>query len=216
MLLQQEREAIVRYGIKMIENRLTKGTGGNISVYNREAKLMAISPSGMDYYEIEPEDVVVLDLDGKVVEGRRKPSSELDMHSIMYRMREDIQAVVHTHSPFASTVAALRIDLPPVNYLVSLAGENVRCSKYATFATPELAQYAYEAMEGRKAVLLASHGLLAGGDDLADAYNVAETIEFCAEVFCRAKSMGEPVAIPRDEMVLMIDKFKGYGKKQGS
>jgi L-fuculose-phosphate aldolase len=213
LLLQQERENIVEYGIKLMQSGLTKGTGGNISVYNREAGFMAISPSGLDYFKTKPEDVVVLDLDGRIVDGARKPSSELDMHSIMYRKRADIDAVVHTHSPFTAAVSALHIDLPAVSYLVSLGGVNIRCSQYATFGTPELAEYAYEAMIDRKAVLLANHGLLAGGTDLTDAFNVAETMEFCAEVYCRAKSIGEPVIIPEAEMHRLIEKFSGYGDK---
>ncbi|WP_276352304.1 L-fuculose-phosphate aldolase [Cohnella caldifontis] len=212
MLLQQEREQIAEYGRKLIESGLTRGSGGNLSIYDPETNLAAISPSGMAYDKMMPEDVVVVDLEGKTVDGTRKPSSELDMHLVFYRGRADIRAVVHTHSPFASTVAALQIDLPAANYLVSLAGTNVRCSEYATFGTKELADSAFEGMRDRKAVLLANHGLLAGGSDLADAFNVAETMEFCAEVFCRAKSMGEPKIIPEEEMKKLVKKFVGYGR----
>jgi L-fuculose-phosphate aldolase len=212
MLLQQERESIAEYGRKLIAGGLTRGSGGNLSIYNPQAKLAAISPSGMAYDRIAPEDVVVVDLDGRTVEGERKPSTEMDMHLVFYRRRTDIRAVVHTHSPFAAAVAALRIDLPAANYLVSLAGPNVRCSRYATFGTVELAESAFEGMRDRKAVLLANHGLLAGGGDLGEAYNVAEAIEFCAEVFCRARSMGEPIIIPDEEMARLTEKFAGYGK----
>ncbi len=93
----------------MISSGLTKGTGGNISIFNREQGLVAISPSGLDYYETKPEDVVILNLDGDVVEGERKPSSELDMHLIYYRKREDINALVHTHSPYAKDDCIIRM-----------------------------------------------------------------------------------------------------------
>lgn len=198
----------------MITSGLTKGTGGNISIYNRKENLMAISPSGLDYFETQPEDVVVLNLDGEIVEGRRKPSSELEMHSIFYRKRDDILAIVHTHSPFATTISALNWDLPAASYLVAYAGPNVRCAKYATFGTKELAEHAFEAMKDRKAVLLANHGLLAGAQDLANAFNIAEEIEFCAEIFYRAKCIGNPVILPEDEMNILVEKFKTYGQRE--
>ena len=213
MLLHQERELIVYYGKKLIENGLTKGTGGNLSIYNRDNGLIAISPSGIDYFDIKPEDVVVINLEGKTAEGKRKPSSELEMHSIFYRKRDDISAIVHTHSPFAKTIASLNWDLPAVSYLVAYAGRNVRCAKYASFGTKEIAENAFEAMKDRKAVLLANHGLLAGAHDLANAFNIAEEIEFTAEIYYRAKSIGEPVILSDEEMDKMLDKFKTYGQR---
>lgn len=213
MLLKGERELIVEYGKKLITSGLTKGTGGNISIYNRQQNLMAISPSGLDYFETEPGDIVVLNLKGEIVEGRRKPSSELEMHSIFYRKREDINAIVHTHSPFCTTIAALNWDLPAVSYLVAYAGPDVRCAKYATFGTLELANNAFEAMKDRRAVLLANHGLLAGAKDIANAFNIAEEIEFSAEIYYRAKSIGDPVVLSAEEMKLMGEKFKSYGQK---
>ena len=213
MLLKAEREQIVEYGKKLITSGLTKGTGGNISIYNREHNLMAISPSGIDYFETKPEDIVVLNLEGEIVEGTRKPSSELGMHSIFYQRREDINAIVHTHSPFCTTISALNWDLPAASYLVAYAGPNVRCAKYATFGTEELAENAFEAMKDRRAVLLANHGLLAGAHDLINAFNIAEEIEFSAEIYYRAKSIGEPVILPEQEMQLMLEKFKTYGQR---
>lgn len=213
MLLQRERELIVEYGKKLLTSGLTKGTGGNISIYNRETKLMAISPSGIDYFDTKPEDVVVLNLEGEIIDGKRKPSSELEMHSIFYRNREDINAIVHTHSPFATTISALNWDLPAVSYLVAYAGPNVRCAKYATFGTKELAENAFEAMVDRRAVLLANHGLIAGAKDIANAFNIAEEIEFSAEIYYRTKSIGKPVILSAEEMSLMSDKFKTYGQK---
>lgn len=213
MLLLQERELIAEYGKKLIDSGLTKGTGGNISIFNREENLMAITPSGLDYDKTVPEDIVIMDLNGNLIEGSRKPSSELEMHSIFYKQRDDIHAMVHTHSPFASTIAALNWDLPAASYLVAYAGKNVRCAKYATFGTKELAVNAFEAMEGRKAVLLANHGLLAGAKDLHNAFNVAEEIEYCAEIFYRAKGIGDPVILPDEEMEALIEKFTTYGQK---
>ncbi len=208
----KERKEIVEYGKKLVTSGLTKGTGGNLSIYNRQEGLMAISPSGIDYFEIRPEDVVVLDLDGNIVDGDKKPSSELDMHKIFYKNREDIDAIIHTHTIYATILSCLNISLPPVHYMVALAGLDVRCAKYATFGTEELAQNAFEAMKDRYAVLLANHGLLAGAKDLANAFNITEEIEYCAELYIKAKSVGEPVILPEEEMKLMLEKFKTYGQ----
>ncbi len=212
MLLEKERKEIVAYGRKLIETGLTKGTGGNLSMFNREKGLMAISPSGIDYFEIRLEDVVVLDLEGNKVEGEKTPSSEYDMHRIFYKSRDDIDAIIHTHTIYATTIACLNWDLPPVHYMIALAGQNVRCSKYATYGTKELAENVFEAMEDRNAVLLANHGMLAGAKDLANAFNITEEIEYCAELYYRARSIGEPVILSEDEMIKMIGKFKTYGQ----
>lgn len=213
MLLEQERIDIVEHCNKLITQGLTKGTGGNISVYNREKGLMAISPSGIEYHKLKPEDIVVLDLDHHIVEGVNKPSSELSMHSIFYRKREDINAVVHTHSTFAKTLASLRWELPAVSYLVAYAGKNVRCAEYASFGTDELAENAFEAMVDRKATFLANHGMITGAADLKNAFNIAEEIEFCAEIYYRTKQLGEPVILSDEEMDHMLVKFQSYGQK---
>jgi L-fuculose-phosphate aldolase len=212
MLLREEREKIIQYGKKLVTSGLTKGTGGNLSIYNPEKKLVAIKPSGIDYFEIQLEDIVIVDLDGNIVEGHRTPSSEISMHLIFYKERDDIQAVVHCHSVFASTMACMNWELPALHYLVAFAGPDVRVSPYATFGTKPLAENAFEAMKDRKAVLLANHGLLTGADCIENAFNIAEEIEFCCELYCRCKSMGEPVILPDEEMTLMKERFRTYGQ----
>ncbi|MBU5292943.1 L-fuculose-phosphate aldolase [Anaerosalibacter bizertensis] len=212
MLMKNEREQIVEYGKKLIDANLTKGTGGNLSIFNREKQLMAISPSGIDYFKIKAEDVVILDLEGNRVDGDKSPSSEYEMHRIFYENRRDIDAIIHTHTMYATTIACLNWELPPVHYMVALAGLNVRCAKYATYGTKELAENAFEAMKDRNAVLLANHGLLAGAKDLANAFNITEEIEYCAELYYRTKCIGEPVILSEEEMTLMLDKFKTYGQ----
>lgn len=212
MLMIKERTEIVEYGKRLVTSKLTKGTGGNLSIFNRDINLMAITPSGIDYFMIKPEDVVVLDLDGNIVDGDKTPSSEVEMHRIFYSNREDIDAIIHTHTMYATTLACLNWPLPPVHYMVALAGFDVRCAKYATYGTKELAQNAYEAMRDRYAVLLANHGLLAGAKDLANAFNITEEIEYCAELYYRTKAIGEPVILPIEEMTLMFEKFKTYGQ----
>ena len=216
MLLQEEREQVVAYCKKLITQGLTKGTGGNISICNREKGLFAISPSGIDYFETEPEDVVVMNLQGQVVDGKRKPSSEHELHRIFYENREDINAVVHTHSVYCTVLAVLREELPASSYLVAFAGgPNVRCGDYASFGTRELAEITYKAMEGRNAALMANHGLLAGAEDILNAFNIAEQIEGCAEVYVKARMIGKPVILDEEEMETMVDRFRhSYGQRK--
>lgn len=214
MLMKEERQLIVEYGKKLLTSGLTKGTGGNLSIFNRDKGLFAISPTGIDYFQTEPEDVVILSIDGDQVEGHRKPSSEVEMHRVFYERRTDIDAIIHTHTMYATTLACLNWSLPPVHYMVALAGLDVRCAKYATYGTKELAENAFEAMKDRKAVLLANHGLLAGANDLLNAFNITEEIEYCAELYYRTKSIGEPVILSEEEMILMLDKFKTYGQRK--
>ncbi len=212
-MFMKERQAVVDYCKLMMARGLTKGTGGNISIFDRNSGYMIISPSGIDYDVLTAEDVSIVDLKGNLVAGEKKPSSEFPMHAIFYARRDDINAIVHTHSPFATTIASLRWDLPAVSYLVAFAGKNVRCASYATFGTQELAEHAFEGMKDRKAVLLANHGLLAGATNIATAFAVAEEIEFCCEVYTRTKAIGEPVILEDAEMDVMAEKFKSYGQK---
>lgn len=214
MLMEKERKLIVEFGKKLVTSGLTRGTGGNLSIYNRQEKLMAITPSGIDYFEIKPENVAILTIEGKQIDGDKKPSSEVELHRIFYERRTDIDAMIHTHTIYATTLACLNWSLPPVHYMVAVAGKDVRCAPYATFGTRELAENAFQFMKDRKAVLLANHGLLTGGSSLQEAFNITEQIEYCAELYYRTKCIGEPVIISDEEMELMKEKFKTYGQRK--
>lgn len=212
MSLLQERQRVVEFGKKLSKEKLTVGTGGNLSIYNRDLGLMVITPSGIPYDKITLRDVVVMDLEGNVVEGDRKPSSEFPFHRILYKNRPDLNAIIHTHSIYSNIMAVLGWDLPPVHYMLAIAGEDVRCAPYHTFGTEELAEVAYEYMEGRKAVILSNHGLIAGGQTLREAYQVAQEVEYVAELYYRAKTIGEPNIIDPEEMQKVIKKFETYGQ----
>lgn len=213
MKLEKERKLIVEYGKKLIDSDLTTGTGGNLSILNKDKGLVAISPSGVDYYKIKKEDIVIIDLDGNIIEGKHKPSSELAMHLIVYNNRQDILSVIHTHSIYATSIACLNIELPAVHYMIAVAGNKVPCAKYASFGTDELAKNAVETLGSKyKAVLLANHGLLSCGIDIKGAFNVAEEIEYVAEVYFRTKAIGEPVIINSAEMTKMDKAFETYGQ----
>lgn len=214
MLMEKERIRLIEYGKRLVDTDLTKGTGGNLSVYDRERETMAITPSGIDFHEILLEDIVVMKLDGTIVEGSKKPSSEWVMHKIFYENRDDLDAIIHAHTTYSTVLATLRWELPASHYMIAVAGENIRVAKYATYGTPELAENAYEAMKNRKAVFLANHGIIGGGKDLINAFNVIEEVEYCSKIYVKAKSIGDPIILDSEEMNFMAEKFKTYGQRK--
>ncbi len=213
MLLREERELVVEYGKEMIRRGLTVGTFGNLSVYNEKENLFAISPSGMDYFQTKPEDVVVLTPDGEKVDGDRKPSSEVDMHRIFYQKRPGIRSVVHVHSKFATTLACLGWSIPALHYLVAYSGREVPCTPYVQFGTYELAQYALETMGENYACLLGNHGLLTCGSNIGYTMDVAEQIEFCAELYYRSRMAGGPRLLTEEEIGVVLESFQNYRQK---
>ena len=211
--MMQEKEQVVRYGKKLIDRRLTTGSGGNISVYNREKNLVAISPSGLDYYETTPEDIVILDMDGNLVEGKHRPSSEAGMHLAFYKNRADIRGIVHTHSKFATAIACMGWELPAVHYLIGMAGHRVKCTGYATYGSDELAKKALETIGNSNAVLLANHGLIALGEDVDRAFSTAEHLEFVSEVYYLTKTLGTPNILSDEDMDEVMKKFGTFRYK---
>ena len=212
-MMMQEKELVVRYGKKLIDRRLTTGSGGNISVYNREKNLVAISQSGLDYYETTPEDIVILDMDGNLVEGKHRPSSEAGMHLAFYKNRADVSGIVHTHSKFATAIACMGWELPAVHYLIGMAGHRVKCTGYATYGSDELAKKALETIGDSNAVLLANHGLIALGEDVDRAFSTAEHLEFVSEVYYLTKTLGTPNILSDENMDEVMKKFGTFRYK---
>lgn len=208
----EERKKLVEYGKKMMTEKLTTGTGGNLSIFIREDNLMLITPSGIPYESTTERDIVLMTLEGDVVEGDRKPSSEYDMHRVFYQKAEHVNSVVHTHSEFATVFACLQEEILPLHYIIGSVGKKIRCCGYETFGTDKLAEVAYEAMEDDKGILLGNHGTLAIGEDLESAFSVAKDIEFIAKLYYRAKSIGQPVLISDERMDEVIEKFGTYGQ----
>lgn len=197
----------------MVENNLTFSTGGNLSIRIDDRSFL-ITPSGMAYESLKERDLVVMTSEGEILKGDRKPSSEWHMHGAIYDARPEINVLIHTHSPYVSVVSSLGEDLPPISYLIASAGtRTVPLARYETFGTKELGEAAVEAMGDCKAVMLANHGLIAGGDTLAQAFSLAQEIEFCAFMYVTALSTGKKIIfIPDDKMDEVIEKFKGYGQ----
>jgi L-fuculose-phosphate aldolase len=213
MLMEKARQEIVDFGRRMSSEGLSKGTSGNLSVYDPEIGYMAISPSGIGYFETEANDVVIMTLDGTIVEGYRKPSSEHGLHAAFYKNKPDARGVVHTHSNYCTTFACLNMPIKAVHYVIGGAGvAEVPCADYATFGTAKLAENAVKACGASKAVLLANHGLVTCGPSLAKAFSLAVNMEYVAEIEWRALCVGKPVIISDEEMECVMAEFKNYGQ----
>ncbi len=213
MLLKEERELVVAYGKQLVERGLVSGTFGNISIYNRKENLMAISPSGMDYYKTNPEDIVVMSTDGKVVDGTAKPSSEYDLHRIFYQKRSDVNAVVHTHSMYATTLACMQVNVPPIHYVIAYAGKEIPCTEYVQFGTYELAEDALKVMGENNAVLLGNHGALAVGGTINYAMDTAEQVEFCSQVYYNCLVAGKEKLLSDENITKVCGAFQSYRTK---
>ena len=214
MLLFEERHTIVEFGKRLITAHLTTGSGGNLSIYNRAEGLIAIKPSGTDYFSMQPDDVVVVTPKGEIVDGKLKPSSEIRFHLDLLNHRPDINAVLHTHQVYATTIACLNWELPAVHYLVGFCGNKVPLAPYATFGTPELSENILNSIGIYNACLLANHGIVTVGANMAAAFATAEELELVARLYYQAKCLGEPVILSDQEMAVVGERFKTYGQRK--
>jgi L-fuculose-phosphate aldolase len=211
----EARQQVVTFCRKLAESRLAAGIAGNISCLDRDSGLVAISPSAMDYQRMTAEDVVLMDRDGQLVDPGRRPSSEWAMHLECYRLRDAIGAVVHTHSPAATTLAVLGRELPAVHYMLALNGtDRIPLAPYYRFGSRALADAAVVAMGDGWSCLLANHGVLATGTDLEAAWDLAENIEFCAELYLRASALGEPRILSEAQIVEVAERLGSYEKQR--
>jgi len=158
--------------------------------------------------------IVSMSLSGEVISGSLKPSSEWHFHCGIYQSRSDINAIVHSHSPYATGLACNRKSIPAFHYMVARAGgDSIRCADYATFGTEELSNNTITALRDRKACLLANHGQIAVGDDLHQAFSLAIEVEEMARQYSIAEQFGQSVLLDEEEMKLNLEKFREYGKQ---
>ena len=192
---------------------LNRASSGNCSV--REKDTFWITPSGVPSELLQPDQIVRMMVSGTVPGTTAlQPSSEWRFHHDLYANRPDINAVVHAHSPFATTLACLHKDIPPFHYMIAVAGgDTIRCAPYALFGSQDLSDHAITAMKDRKACLLANHGMIAAGKSLADAMRVAIEVESLCEQYWRALQIGEPNLLSSQQMHEVIEKFKTYGPR---
>jgi L-ribulose-5-phosphate 4-epimerase len=197
------KQSVVLYGRQMAERGLVAGTWGNISLRSNVGNRIAITPSGQPYSELTPEDIVVVDTVGNVLEGRR-PSSELPLHLAIYTARADVRAIVHTHSLFATACAVAGEAIPPsLEEMVQVVGGTVDVARYALPGTADLASYAVEALGDKTAVLLSNHGAVACGPSLKEALLIAELVEKAAHIHVIARQLGGARCLSDDDVQLM-------------
>ncbi|WP_019558033.1 L-fuculose-phosphate aldolase [Thioalkalivibrio sp. ALE12] len=206
------REAVIRAGLETNRRGLNQGTSGNISV--RLGDGMLITPSGVPYEALRPEDLVYVDAAGRW-DPQRKPSSEWHFHRAILQARPELGAVVHVHSVYASVVAIQGRDIPALHYMIAAAGGNsIRCAPYATFGTEALSRLAVEALEDRTACLLANHGMIATGPDLERALWLTEEVELLARQYVLSLQIGGPALLDDAEMDRVLEKFRHYGPQR--
>ena len=207
------RAAIIAVTRSLDEAGLVPNKSGNVSC--RSANGFLITPAGVPYAELVPEQIVELSPDGSPDPAGPRPSSEWRMHEAIYALRPDAEAIVHTHSPHATALACAGRGIPAFHYMIALAGGDVRCMPYATFGTAELAVSAVRGLEDRRATLLANHGVVALGASLRDAFAVALEVENLARQYLALLAAGlEPEVLSEAELERVVDKFGDYGRLQ--
>ena len=213
--MKNEREQLLKIAQKLIDTGLNKGTAGNASVRCQGGFL--VTPSGMAVEDMTAASMVKMQFDGSF-EAEKIPSSEWRFHRDILASRADINAVIHTHSMFATTLACLHKDIPPFHYMIAVVGgDNIRCAPYALFGSQALSDNALAALTDRKACLLANHGMICLGKDLEDALAVTVEVENLCEQYWRVlqisnEQLGEPHILSEAEMRDVFQQFKGYGK----
>jgi len=207
------RDDLVATAKRMSDLGLTPGMSGNVSV--RSPAGLLVTPSGMPYGELRPDDLVEMKLDGAIRPGQRTPSTEWRLHRDILGARQDVEAIVHTHSLYCTTISMLRRPIPAIHYMVVLAGsDEIPCADYATFGTAELAASVVRALGRGHACLMANHGMVALGDSLAAALRLAADVETLAAQYWHAAQLGQPHVLPRDELDRVRAQFASYGQRR--
>jgi L-fuculose-phosphate aldolase len=207
------REHVAGAARRLAAEKLVIGTAGNVSA--RSGELVAITPTGAALEELEADQVALISLDGEQVGGELRPSSELGLHLGVYR-RYDADAVVHTHAPMATALSCAIDELPVVHYQMLLLGGAIRVAPYETFGTPELADATLDALQDRTAALMANHGAITYGHDLASAVEHALLLEWACGVYWHARAIGGPRTLDAAQAQAVVDAAvtRGYGTMQ--
>ena len=213
MMLSEERHAVAVTCRQLLASGLVRGTSGNVSIRHPGTGAIAISPTGVPYPELAADGVPAVDPDGLRLAGELRPTSELALHLAVYRARPDVAAIVHTHSMFATVYAVLGEPIPPVHYQLARAGGVVPIAPYARYGTEELAAGCVRALADGPATLLAHHGVIAVGGDVAEALAVAEAIEFVAELAWRCRLAGADRVLDAEQLAAAAEAFRGYGQR---
>jgi len=205
----KKRQAIIDACRRMNALGINQGTSGNISVRHGDGLL--ITPTGVPYESMTPDQIVLMGLDGSHAKTQ-KPSSEWRFHLDILRSRSEVDAVVHAHPIYCTILAIMGLEIPPIHYMIAVAGgDNIRCAPYATYGTPELSAHALKALEGRQACLLDHHGMIAVGPSLAKTMWLAVEVETLARQYHGCLQIGTPPLLPADEIERVRQKMADYG-----
>ncbi len=208
----KQRKALIAAARRLDPLGINHGMSGNVSI--RAGQGLLVTPTGIAYDELAPGQIVWMTPTGEW-SGGHAPSSEWRFHCNILRARPDLAAVVHTHARHATALACQHQGIPAFHYMVAMAGgANIRCAPYATFGSEELATRAVEALEGRRACLLANHGMIACGETLEKALALAVEVEALAAMYLQARQVGAPVLLDAEEMARVLAKFATYGQQQ--
>lgn len=206
----QLRQQMLEVSRELVRLGLNRGTSGNVGV--RCGEHFLVTPSGVPADEMSADSMVKMDFAGNVISAG-KPSSEWRFHLDILKARPEVNAVVHVHSMFATTMSCLRMEVPAFHYMISVAGgDSIRCASYALFGSQPLSDVALTALTDRKACLLANHGMIAVGESLKKALSITVEVETLCEQYWRTLQIGQPFILSADEMQEVQDKFKGYGR----
>ena len=211
---QTKSATLIETALHLEQIGLNHGATGNCSC--RDGDTYLITPSGIDTQNLSEDKVVRMDFAGNIINSipNLKPSSEWRFHKDIMSQRKEVGAVVHTHSIYASTVSLFGDTLPPFHYMIAVAGgDSVRCAPYAMFGTQELSDNIISALIDRKACLIANHGLVAIGDNLKEALQIAEEIEHLCQLYIEARKLGEPNLLSKKQMSEVIDRFQTYSRR---
>lgn len=213
--MEKFKQIIVDAGKEMAKRSLTVATWGNLSVRDPKTGHIFVTPSGMNYETCTTDDMVVFDKAGNLVEGKRKPSIEKDLHIMIYQQRADVNAIIHTHPLYSTVFAVTEQSIPPITEeFAQIIGYTVNCAEYALPGTIELAQNAVKALGEQGAVLLASHGAVCVGAEMATAFKVCDVLEKTAHILILSKGVGKIKIIPDEDVKAMQDFVRNsYGQR---
>jgi L-fuculose-phosphate aldolase len=215
-MFETEKKELIEYGIRVFKSGLVQGTGGNLSVrVGENGDMYLITPSGIDYEHVVLDDIVLIDMKGNIVEGKRNPSIEHGMHRAVYEKRRDVNAIIHTHSLYSTALSITKQPLPQIESSVVLMRGQIEVAEYARHGSIELAKNVVEALGDRKAALMANHGLLAADESLAKALKTCISVEHCAHMYILARSVGQVYPISPEKCDELRDYIKtSYGQKK--
>jgi L-fuculose-phosphate aldolase len=206
---REKRQSIIDACLRMNASGINQGTSGNISL--RHGDGMLITPTSTPYEAMKPEHIVYMHLDGNHDPAQR-PSSEWRFHRDILKARPEVHAIVHAHPPYSTMLAIMGMEIPPVHYMVAVAGgDTIRCAPYATFGTQELSEHAVRALEGRTACLLEHHGMIAVGPTLPKAMWLAVEVETLARQYHGCLQIGTPPLLSKEEIDRVRLRMTGYG-----